>query len=127
MNGELSATKKTSDKIKLQPRLRILRGKEIAFGPGKADLLEHIRGTGSISGAATAMGISYMRAWSLVKTMNECFNEPLVIAVRGGHTKGGAELSSAGIKVLAAYRKMESDSVKAVSPAWRQLKTLLRK
>lgn len=123
----MSAKREIPDIIKLQPRIRILRGKEIAFGPGKADLLEHIRETGSIAAAAEAMGVSYMRAWSLVKTMNDCFTEPLVISARGGHTKGGARLSSEGEKVLAIYRKMESASEKAIAPPWLELKNLLRK
>ncbi len=36
-------------------------------GPGKAELLEHIRETGSISAAGRAMGMSYKRAWMLVE------------------------------------------------------------
>lgn len=41
---------------------------ERALGPGKADLLDAIARTGSISKAAKAMGMSYSRAWTLVDT-----------------------------------------------------------
>ena len=40
------------------PRLRIILGKAIAIGPGKAELLRLIEETGSISAAARKMGIA---------------------------------------------------------------------
>ena len=57
------------------PRLRILLGREIAIGPGKAELLRLIEEMGSISAAAREMGMSYRRAWTLVETMNGAFRE----------------------------------------------------
>jgi len=70
--------------LAIQPRLRVRAGDEIALGPGKVELLGFVRETGSIAEAAKQMGMSYMRAWTLIKTMNACFKEPLVEAVRGG-------------------------------------------
>lgn len=90
----------------LRPQLRLVHGADIAIGPGKADLLEHIRDTGSISAAGRAMGMSYKRAWLLVSTMNRCFADPLVSVSRGGSDHGGAELTDNGERVLAAYRRL---------------------
>ncbi len=73
------------------PRLRVLLGEAIAIGPGKAQLLERIEATGSISAAARTMGMSYRRAWLLVDTMNQCFHEPLVETAAGG--KGRARFA----------------------------------
>ena len=50
----------------------------VAIGPGKADILEGIRDTGSIAAAGRRMKMSYKRAWLLVETMNAFFSEPLV-------------------------------------------------
>jgi molybdate transport system regulatory protein len=86
------------------PRIRILAGSQIALGPGKADLLRAIDETGSISAAARDMGMSYRRAWLLVHTMNECFREPLVEAVKGGPEGGGARLTKTGREVLSHYQ-----------------------
>src|ERR1700742_3528608 len=88
------------------PRLRILSGSEIALGPGKADLLRAIDETGSIAAAARAMRMSYRRAGLLVHTMNECFDPPLVDAVKGGPEGGGAQLTATGRRVLAEYDAM---------------------
>ena len=90
----------------IRPRLRIVRDDDIAIGPGKAELLEMIAVTGSIAAAGRAMGMSYKRAWLLVETMNDCFRSPLVVASRGGSSKGGAELTDTGKTVLAAYRRL---------------------
>ena len=69
-------------------RLRIVLEPDIAIGPGKADILEAIRETGSIAAAGRRMGMSYKRAWLLVETMNACFKSPLVEASRGGRARG---------------------------------------
>lgn len=111
----------------LHPRLRIVCGEKIAFGPGKAELLARIAETGSIAEAAARIGMSYMRAWSLVQTMNVCFKAPLVRAVRGGHRRGGAELTDAGREVLKRYQQMEADARAAVQPGWTALQRLLRR
>ena len=109
----------------LRPRFRILCGEKIAFGPGKADLLELISQTGSIGEAAARMEMSYMRAWSLVRDMNKCFKQPVVESARGGREHGGAELTVTGRRVLELYRRMESVSLKTVQPDWRTLQRLL--
>jgi molybdate transport system regulatory protein len=108
------------------PRFRIFRGSDIALGPGKAELLALIGQTGSINQAARRMGMSYMRAWSLVRTMNRCFRKPLVVVARGGEGGGGAELTETGGKVAALYQQMERASLRAAAAHWKQLRRLLR-
>jgi len=97
------------------PRLRILLGAAIAIGPGKADLLDAIAASGSISAAAKRMGMSYRRAWLLVDTMNRCFRGPLVASARGGTGGGGARLTPLGEMVLARYRDMESKALDSLA------------
>jgi molybdate transport system regulatory protein len=112
-------------KERLEPRLRILLGAAIAVGPGKAALLEAIGETGSIAAAGRRMGMSYRRAWFLVKTMNACFREPLVDAAKGGLHGGGAQLTATGREVLKRYRAMEAHASKAVAAELRVFKKLL--
>jgi molybdate transport system regulatory protein len=99
----------------------------LTFGPGKADLLEKIALTGSIAQAARAMNMSYMRAWTLVKSMESEFSEPLVQKLRGGHRRGGAELTSAGRKILRLYRQLEHDTLPLIRRTQKRLGSLLRK
>lgn len=95
---------RTTRELKL--KLQLMCGDEIAIGPGKAELLDQIRQTGSISAAARAMDMSYRRAWLLVDTMNRCFRSPLVAAQPGSGSRAGARLTPAGEDVLAAYRAL---------------------
>jgi len=106
-------------------RLRIVLEPDIAIGPGKADLLQGIRETGSITAAGRRMGMSYKRAWRLVDTMNRCFEAPLVEASKGGAGGGGAVLTALGEEVLARYRRMESLTRRAIEPEMRELRKAL--
>jgi molybdate transport system regulatory protein len=98
-----------------KPQIRIMFRKAIAMGPGKADLLEAIEQTGSISAAARKMRMSYRRAWLLVDTMNQCFAKPLVATVTGGSHGGGAQITDFGRDVLRRYREMDSAASAAVA------------
>ena len=107
------------------PRLRVLLGSAIAIGPGKADLLEAIDRTGSISGAAREMGMSYRRAWQLVEAMNRAFREPVVEAASGGRGGGGARVTPNGRDVVRRYREMEAKAAEAARPEMREFAKLL--
>lgn len=111
---------------RLRIQVRILLDEEIALGPGKADLLDAIRETGSISAAGRRMGMSYRRAWLLVDTMNRCFRKPLVAAATGGKRGGGAELTPLGVKVLKLYRAMLDRADKATRAGYGSIARHLR-
>jgi len=107
-----------------RPRWRISRGSTIAFGPGKADLLEAIGRTGSISSGARALGMSYRRAWLLVETMNGSFASPLIVTSKW--RGGGARLTPAGRKALSLYRNIEARSEAAAKRHLAALQRLLK-
>jgi molybdate transport system regulatory protein len=110
----------------LKTRFRVLSGDAIALGPGKVELLRLIAKTGSLRQAAAGMDMSYMRAWSLVRLMNDSFRAPLVEALRGGKTGGGATLTPAGEQVLALYARMEKEAARAVGRTWKKLERHLK-
>jgi molybdate transport system regulatory protein len=76
------------------------------FGPGRAELLQLIHETGSISKAAKEMGMSYKKAWAMVDEMNSRAHSPYVIAQKGGKKGGGTELTKAGKDIVKAYQKV---------------------
>ena len=89
----------------------MLRGTDVALGPGKVELLYQIGRTGSLRKAAEAMEMSYMRAWMLMQTMNRCFKKPVVVTKRGGAEGGSASVTETGKTVLALYRRIEAQSM----------------
>src|SRR5436190_16128909 len=120
------AGKSSSKTPVLMPRFRVVCGKNIAFGPGKVELLELLVETGSLNEAARRLDMSYMRAWTLVNTMNECFREPVVIAERGGKSGGGMKITETGRRALALYQEIESKARRSTATSWRSLQKLLR-
>jgi molybdate transport system regulatory protein len=109
-----------------QSRFRIIFGSNIAIGPGKSQLLRHVRETGSISEAARRMKMSYMRAWSLIRTMNACFREPVITTRRGGKNQGGAELTPTGEQLLRLYEQLESECLASTKTTRLAIAALLK-
>lgn len=107
-------------------RLRILFD-GVILGPGKAELLEHIRDTGSISAAGRRMGMSYKRAWMLVEEMNAGFAAPVVASNRGGAGGGGAQLTDLGQEVLRRYRLVLETALAASADHVTALEAMLRR
>lgn len=97
----------------LELRLRLVLGPDVAIGPGKADLLEGIKETGSIAAAGRRMDMSYRRAWLLVGAMNRCFESALVETAKGGETGGRAVLTPTGEEVLRRFRRIEAKALAA--------------
>jgi molybdate transport system regulatory protein len=107
-------------------RLRVVLGPGIALGPGKADLLEAIAETGSISAAGRQLKMSYRRAWLLVEELNGSFQSALVAADKGGAHGGGARLTDLGARVLKHFRSMERKTHKAIAADLTALSTIVK-
>ncbi len=105
-------------------RLRLFFN-DFKLGPGKAELMERIRDTGSISAAGRQMKMSYKRAWTLVEEMNTAFTAPLVSSARGGPGGGGAHLTEAGVEVLRLFRALEAAAQTAAAPHVAALEKML--
>lgn len=72
------------------------------FGPGRVELLERIEETGSINKAAKQMGMSYKKAWAMVRALNSQVSQPFVVTQTGGE-KGGGSVITTEAKQLIAY------------------------
>lgn len=107
--------------------LRVLgRASPPAMGPGKAELIERIAQTGSISAAARAMGMSYRRAWQLVEALNAAYRQPVVRTAVGGQRGGGAQVTAYGRRLAADFRAMEGKASAAIAADLRRFARRLR-
>jgi molybdate transport system regulatory protein len=93
----------------MSPRIhvRVDFSDSCSIGPGKIGLLEQIERTGSLSGAARELKMSYRRAWLLLTSANTGFSEPVAQLSTGGIEGGGAKLTAFGRKLVADYRGFE--------------------
>lgn len=80
-------------------------------------LLEQIGASGSISQAARQVGLSYKGAWDAVESMNAMFGEALVATMTGGKGGGGTQLTSAGIRVVDAYKVLAREQKRFLEAA----------
>lgn len=97
----------------LSIRLDLSSGARI--GPGKINLLDAVKETGTVRGAAESLKMSYPRALKLISQLNDTFNAPLVQTSHGGKDGGGAALTETGAIVLATYRALQADAETAAA------------
>ena len=95
--------------------LRVMGKRAPAMGPGKAELIESIAQTGSISAAARAMGMSYRRAWQLVEALNRDYRERVIDTATGGKRGGGARVTRFGQEIVTRFRAMEDKASAAIA------------
>lgn len=74
------------------------------FGPGRAELLELIDTTGSLSQAAKQMRMSYKKAWEMVNTLNSQSARPLVVLKTGGEKGGGSLITEEARELIACHK-----------------------
>jgi molybdate transport system regulatory protein len=88
-------------------RFRIDFANGFSVGPGKIELLRAIVKHGSLSEAAISIGLSYRRAWLLVKDLNDTFSKPITTSTVGGRAGGGACVTPLGKMLISAYEEAD--------------------
>jgi Bacterial regulatory helix-turn-helix protein, lysR family len=100
------------------------RADRTLVGGNRIDLLEAIDRSGSISGAARAVGISYKTAWDAVDAMNNAAEIPLVLKATGAsaavvrYSRNTARKRSGCTASCKASIKGSSVASRGVSGTW---------
>jgi molybdate transport system regulatory protein len=93
-------------KIKLKITLTNEDGQAF-MGIGLVWLLREIEQCHSIHGAAARVGLSYVKALKILNRLEDNLSKKLVLRSRGGHQRGGAELTPYGHCFLSRYDVMQ--------------------
>jgi molybdate transport system regulatory protein len=101
--------------IEVECHITIKKNGRCFLGAARTELLKEIIESGSLSGAAKKLKISYQHAWNMIDEMNRVALEPLVIKQRGGANGGGAVISVYGERILLEYKQIEAQVKKMVS------------
>lgn len=107
--------------LKVKNRLWVVDQHGTFLGEGRIKLLQEIEKHGSISKAARAMNMSYLKAWKLIDSMNRLSDNPLVITTSGGKGGGGSTLTKNGEKAIALYKELNTRCQKFLNRKLRQL------
>ncbi|MFZ9406372.1 MAG: winged helix-turn-helix domain-containing protein [Burkholderiaceae bacterium] len=108
--------------------IRLRLGGTARIGPGKIALLEAIAACSQLTEAARVMGMSARRAWLLIDSLNQVFDQALVTRIpvspgEGEGTRSDApfaqddrlQLTSLGEDLVRAYRAVETVTENEVS------------
>ncbi|MCL4536438.1 MAG: LysR family transcriptional regulator [Nitrospirae bacterium] len=107
--------------MEIKSKLWIEVGGEPVFGRGRRFLLQAIDKYGSINQAAKEINISYRRAWSYIKAMEERLGIKLVERQAGGKNGGGANLTKDARKFLRQYELMEQGIKEIVDKRFKEI------
>ena len=80
------------------------------FGPGTYELLRHVEESGSLHQAAKLMGMSYTKAWHLLRKTEEHLGWALVERHVGGPAGGGTSLTSRGRDLLRRFDRFVAET-----------------
>ncbi|MCH4178345.1 MAG: LysR family transcriptional regulator [Megasphaera sp.] len=80
-----------------------------AFGPGVAEILTGIRKYHSLRGAARQMGMSYTKAWTIIREAEKIWGFSLTQRHAGGKEGGSSVLTEPARIVLERYEAMSRE------------------
>lgn len=104
-----SATAPASPELGLGGSVWFQSGQQMLGGSARIALLEAIHTTGSITGAAKVVGMSYKGAWDAVDAMNNLAGEALVMRATGGRGGGGTTLTPRALRLVETFRAIEHE------------------
>ncbi len=99
--------RKSHNAMEIRSKLWIEMGSEPVFGRGRRQLLQAIDTYGSINRGAKEINISYRKAWSYIKAMEERLGVKFVERKSGGKNGGGASLTEEARAFLKRYKELE--------------------
>ncbi|MDY4610872.1 MAG: LysR family transcriptional regulator [Sphaerochaetaceae bacterium] len=97
------------------------------MGIGVLWLLEKIETEGSLRGSAAALGISYSKAYGMVRNLEKSLGVPVLVRKKGGASHDGATLTPFGRQFIELYRDFQAKSKKLVEGPFADFRTGLAK
>jgi molybdate transport system regulatory protein len=91
-----------------------------AFGDGPARLLEGVERSGSLRHAAQDLGMSYNKAWRIMRAAEERLGFPLLDRSVGGSLGGGSHLTPQAQDLMTRYRSLGADAAEALEALFRR-------
>jgi molybdate transport system regulatory protein len=97
------------------------------MGIGVLWLLEKIETEGSLRGSAASLGISYSKAYGMVRNLEKSLGVPVLVRKKGGASHDGATLTAFGRQFIGLYRDFQAASKGLVAGPFADFRTGLAK
>ena len=107
------------DHLRYHLTVRLYR-QDKSFGPGPMRLLRGVEEGGSLHQAVEAMGMSYSKAWTLLRKLEKEWGFTLLDRQPGGPKGGGSVLTPEGRDLLERYEAMCAQVEQAAQKAFAQ-------
>lgn len=91
-----------------------------AFGEGPYQLLKKVEQTGSLHQASAEIGMSYTKAWRLMRNLEKRLNFPVLERHAGGAFGGGAFITPEGQNLLSRYEKFRKEVQEALERIYKK-------
>lgn len=91
-----------------------------AFGKGPRDLLRGVEETSSLNQAAARMGMSYSKAWRIIRNAERKLGVSLLERTIGGLAGGGSRITADGKVLLGRCDQFEQDVHDAIERLYRR-------
>lgn len=105
---EQLAEKKQEQMLHVKVKVQLVNRKEF-FGPETITLLKQIQSLGSVREASEKCGISYSKAWSILRTAEKEYGKELVSRQNGGKHGGEAWVTAEGISLIRKFEMLERE------------------
>lgn len=92
--------------------------REPHFGKGIVSLMLLVRQGHSLRSACGQMGLSYSKAWRLLKSAEADLGVPLMATQKGGAQRAGSTLTAEGEELLQRYLAFEQEARSLVQGAF---------
>ncbi|HEY6011529.1 MAG TPA: LysR family transcriptional regulator [Nitrospirota bacterium] len=113
--------RKSHNGLDIRSKIWLEIGGEPVFGRGRRFLLEAIDAHGSINKAAQDVDISFRKAWSHIKAMEQRLGVKLVERQAGGRNGGGAALTADAREFLKRYEALEKGIQEIVDKRFKEI------
>ena len=91
-----------------------------AFGDGPYELLRRVEEKMSLHQAANQMGMSYSKAWRLIRTLEERLGFALIERKVGGQSGGGSQVTPKGKDLMNHYERFRRDVEKGLDKIYQK-------
>ncbi len=85
-----------------------------AFGDGPHEILKGVEKTGSLHQVAAQMGMSYSKAWKLIREIEQRLGFPLLERRVGGQSGGGSQITPQAKELMICYARFQREAKCAI-------------